>query len=60
MINAAPFTAVTSAFWALSFKDISLRKMLINLISPHQAMQMMTVRTCKHLLHKRENLLEET
>ena len=43
MINAATFTALTSAFWGLSLKDIHLKKMLINLISPHQAMQMMTL-----------------
>lgn len=43
MINAATFTAVTSAFWGLSLKDIHLKKMLINLISPPQAMQMMTL-----------------
>lgn len=43
MINAATFTAVTSAFWGLSLKDIPLKKMLINLISPPQAMQMMTL-----------------
>lgn len=41
MINAATFTALTSAFWGLSLKDIHLKKMLINLISPHRAMQML-------------------
>lgn len=43
MINAATFTALTSAFWGLSLKDIHLKKTLINLISPRQAMQMMTL-----------------
>lgn len=43
MINATTFTAFTSAFWGLSLKDIHLKKMLINLISPCQAMQMMTL-----------------
>lgn len=43
MINAATFTALTPAFWGLSLEDIHLKKTLINLISPHQAMQMMTL-----------------
>lgn len=43
MINAASFTALTSAFWGLSLKDIRLKKTLMNLISPHQAMQIMTL-----------------